>query len=99
MMKRLRKDEKSGKTLYSFHDRFVRKIIRWTRNLKFILNSAMPKSELCDFTTMMTVSILLDEAYRDKHAASQLLISLHFKQFYIDKWSQYRLLNFSNITK
>lgn len=33
------------KRLYTFHDRFVKKIMWQTRNMEFILNSAKPKSE------------------------------------------------------
>ncbi len=34
-----------GKRLYSFRDRFVKKITQRTRNLEFILNSVIPKTE------------------------------------------------------
>lgn len=33
------------KQLYSFRDRFVKKIIRRTKSLEFILNSVIPKIE------------------------------------------------------
>lgn len=66
------------KRLYSFHDRFVKKIIWRTRNLEFILNSVIPKTEwyeqqgltLRTTMTIITISIFLGDAYKDRHAVS-----------------------------
>lgn len=46
-MKRVRKDGevRKDKRLYSFHDRFVKKITWWTVNQEFILNSVTAQSE------------------------------------------------------